>query len=89
MLEIVLDRVDETDAVLDTLEHALVDLDPLGELELVRIGLIDLVFNGDALADLAAVVLREMRGDEEGVVVCDSDAEILGVALVQMLDVVL
>ena len=89
MLDIVLDRVDETDADLDTLEHALVDLDPLGEPEIVTLGVIVFVFNGDALADLAAVLLREMRDDKEGVVVWDSDADFLAVADAQILEVVL
>jgi len=89
MLDIVLDIVDETDDVLDTLEHALVDLDPLEEAEIVTLGVIVFVFNGDALADLAAVLLREMRDDKEGVVVWDSDADFLAVADAQILEVVL
>ena len=31
----------------------------------------DLVFKGDALADLAAVLLREIKELTDGVVVCD------------------
>ena len=69
ILEIVLVRVEDTDAVLDTLEHALVDLDLVGEAETVTLLVGDLVFKGDALADLAAVLLREMRDDKEGIVV--------------------
>ena len=42
----------ETEAVLDTLEHALVDLDLVGEAETVTDLVGDLVLNGDALADL-------------------------------------
>lgn len=70
-LEIVLHRVDETDAVLDTLEHALLDLDLVGDAEVVTQALADLVFSGDALADLADVLLRDVLGLTEGVVVCD------------------
>lgn len=63
--------MEDTDAVLDTLEHALVDLDLVGEAETVTDLLADLVFKGDALDDLAAVLLRDVRDDKEGVVVCD------------------
>ena len=42
----------ETEAVLDTLEHALVDLDLVGEAETVTDLVGDLVLSGDALADL-------------------------------------
>lgn len=85
----VLDTVDETEAVLDTLEHALVDLDLVGEAETVTDLLVDLVFSGVALDDLAAVLLREMRDDTEDVVVWDSDADFLEVAVIEILDVVL
>jgi hypothetical protein len=89
MLEIVLETVDDTEAVLDTLEHALVDLDLVGEAETVTDLLADLVFRAVALADLAELLLRDMRDDTEGVVVWDSDTDFLGVADVQMVDVVL
>ena len=79
----------ETEAVLDTLEHALVDLDLVGEAETVTDLVGDLVLNGDALADLWAVLLREIMGLTEGVLVWDSDADFLAVAVVQILDVVL
>jgi hypothetical protein len=71
MLLTVLVRVEDADAVLDTLEHALLDLDLVGDAETVTLVLADLVFKGDALADLAAVLLREMTELTEGVVVCD------------------
>ena len=89
MLLKVLETVDETEAVLDTLEHALVDLDLVGEAETVTLLVGDLVLSGDALADLWAVLLREMMGLTEGVLVWDSDADFLAVAVVQILDVVL
>lgn len=59
----------DTDAVLDTLEHALADLDLLGEADTVTLGLGVLVLSGDALADLAAVLLLEITELTEGVVV--------------------
>jgi hypothetical protein len=71
MLLNVLQAVDDTDTVLDTLEHALLDLDLVGEAEVVTQALADLVFRGDALTDLADVLLREIKGLTEGVVVCD------------------
>ena len=89
MLEKVLETVDETEAVLDTLEHALVDLDLVGEADTVTDLLADLVFSAVALDDLAALLVRELRDDTEGVVVWDSDADFLEVAVVQMVDVVL
>ena len=89
ILEIVLDRVDETEAVLDTLEHALVDLDLVGEADTVTLLLADLLFSAVALDDLAALLLREIRDDTEGVVVWDSDADFLEVAVIEILDVVL
>ena len=49
MLLSVLDSVVVTDAVLDTLEHAVLDLDPVGDAEIVTQALADLVFSGDAL----------------------------------------
>ena len=71
MLLNVLQAVDDTDADLDTLEHALLDLDLVGDAEVVTQALADLVFKGDTLADLADVLLRDVRGLTEGVVVCD------------------
>ena len=38
---------------------------------MVRQAVADLVFRGDALADLADVLLRDVLGLTEGVVVCD------------------
>lgn len=61
----------------------------MGEADTVTDLLADLVFSGVALDDLAELLLREMRDDTEGVVVWDSDADFLGVAVVQMVDVVL
>lgn len=89
MLEIVLDTVTVAEAVLDTLEHALVDLDLVGEADTVTDLLADLVFSAVALDDLAELLLREMRDDTEGVVVWDSDADFLDVAVIEILDVVL
>jgi hypothetical protein len=57
MLEIVLDTVTVTETVLDTLEHALLDLDLVGEAETVTDLLADLVFSAVALDDLAAVLV--------------------------------
>jgi hypothetical protein len=71
MLLNVLQAVLDTDTVLDTLEHALLDLDLVGDAEVVTQALADLVFSGDALADLAVVLLRDVLGLTEGVVVCD------------------
>jgi hypothetical protein len=48
-----------------------------------------LVFSAVALADLSALLLRDMRADKEGVVVWDSDADFLAVAVVHILEVVL
>ena len=56
---------------------------------MVRQAVADLVFRGDALADLADVLLRDVLGLTEGVVVCDWDTDFLDVAVVQILDVVL
>lgn len=89
MLLNVLVRVDDTDAVLDTLEHALVDLDFVGDAETVTLLVADLVLSGDALADLWAVLLRDIKELTEGVVVCDWDTVFLAVAVVQIVDVVL
>jgi len=61
--------VTETDAVLDTLEHALVDLDLVGEADTVTLRLGVFVLSGDALADLAALLLLEITELTEGVVV--------------------
>ncbi len=69
MLLSVLDSVVVTDAVLDTLEHAVLDLDLVGEAEIVTQALADLVFSGDALADVCPVLLRDIRELTEGVVV--------------------
>jgi hypothetical protein len=85
----VLEIVDKTEAVLDTLEHAVVDLDLVGEADTVTDLLADLVFRGDALTDLWAVLLREIRDDTEGVVVWDWETDFLDVADVQIVDVVL
>lgn len=71
MLLNVLQAVVETDTVLDTLEHALLDLDLVGDADVVTQALADLVFREDALTDLADVLLRDVRGLTEGVVVCD------------------
>lgn len=60
-----------TDAVLDTLEHAVLDLDLVGEDEIVTQALADLVFRGDALSDFLVLLLRDISGLTEGVVVCD------------------
>ena len=89
MLLKVLETVDETEAVLDTLEHALVDLDLVGEAETVTDLVGDLVLSGDALADLAPLLLLDITELTEVVVVWDSDADFLAVAVVQILDVVL
>ena len=69
MLLSVLDSVVVTDAVLDTLEHAVVDLDLVGEAEIVIQAVADLVFSGDALEDLSDVLLRDILELTEGVVV--------------------
>ena len=69
ILEIVLDAVGDTDTDLDALEHVLADLDLVGEDDTVTLGLVVLVFRDEALDDLADVVLRDIREDEEGVVV--------------------
>ena len=84
-----LDGVEETETVCDTLEHALADLDLVGDADTVTDLLADLVFSAVALADLSALLLRDMRADKEGVVVWDSDADFLAVAVVQILEVVL
>jgi hypothetical protein len=64
-----LDGVEETERVLDTLEHALADLDLVEDADTVTDLLADLVFSAVALADLSALLLRDMRADKEGVVV--------------------
>jgi hypothetical protein len=69
MLLSVLDSVVVTDAVLDTLEHAVLDLDLVGEAEIVTQALADLVFSGDALSDFLAELLRDILELTEGVVV--------------------
>ena len=89
ILEIVLETVDDTDTDLDALEHVLADLDLVGEDDTVTLWLVVLVFRGEALDDLADVVLRDIREDEEGVVVWDWETVFLDVAVVQIVEVVL
>lgn len=49
----------------------------------------DLVFKGDALGDIADVLLLDIKELTEGVVVCDWETDFLAVAVVQIVDVVL
>ncbi len=59
----------------------------MGEADTVTDLLADLVFSAVALDDLAAVLVRELRDDTEGVVVWDSDADFLDVPDIEILDV--